>query len=104
MQISPSIAWESWAKENKITASLFSFTQQTSPLSGCIQNLNTMAVTVGENEVVDVYKKERKMNINDNDKQEDVNSVHNASETNVSEARWVPEKSLTQIYICITLE
>ena len=63
-----------------------------------------MAVTVGENEVVDVYKKERKMNINDNDKQEDVNSVHNASETNVSEARWVPEKSLTQIYICITLE
>ena len=53
--------------------------------------------------MVDVYK-ERKMNINDNDKQEDVNSVHNTSETNVSEARWVTENSLTQIYICMTLE
>ena len=58
--MSLSIAWERWAKE-KISASWVPLTQHTSPLSGCIQNLKTLALLGVEKSVTDSYKKERKM-------------------------------------------
>ena len=40
---------------------MFSLTQHTSQLSGCIQNLRTLALIAGEELVMNFYEKERKM-------------------------------------------
>ena len=53
------IAWDRWAKIKKISPSWFSLTQQTSLLSGCIQDLKTLALTAGEKSVMDFYEKDR---------------------------------------------
>ena len=50
------------ADEKKISASWFSLTQYTSPLSGFIQNLKIQALIACEYPVIDFSEKERKMN------------------------------------------
>ena len=60
MQISLSIAWVRWAKK-KISLSWFTLTQHTSPLSGCRQNLKTLALIASEKSVMNFYEKERIM-------------------------------------------
>ena len=48
---------ETGKKEKEISPSCFSLTQHTSPLSGCLQNLKTLALKAGEKSVTNFYKK-----------------------------------------------
>ena len=54
---------EAMGKVKRISASWFSLTQHTSPLSGFIQNLKSLALIAGEKSVVDFYEKERNIQI-----------------------------------------
>ena len=54
-------------KKKNISPFWFSLTQNASPVSGCIQNLKTLALIACEKSVMDFYKKEKWTN-KENDK------------------------------------
>ena len=64
----------------KISSSWFSLIQHTSPLSGYIQNLKTLALIAGEYYVVNFMRKKENKTNKWNDTQEDADSLlHNTT-------------------------
>ena len=63
-------------RQTLISASCFSFTQYTWPLSGCIQNLKTLALIGAEKSVTEIFIGEKeKWTTKGNDKQEEAESL-----------------------------
>ena len=98
-------------RQKLITPSWFPFPQYTWPLSRCKQNLKTLTVIGAENSVTKSFIGEKEKWTNKgNDKQQHADSLlHNMSyPTFVPNFKILgavnPEKSLTQISLCITLE
>ena len=100
-------------RRKNYSESWFSFSQYTWPLSRCIQNLKTLFVIQAENSVMKSFIGEKEKWTNKgNDKQQHADSLlHNTTKsypTFVPNFKIlgtvVPEKPLTQISLCITLE
>ena len=95
-----------------ITASWVFFPQYTWPLSRCIQNLKTLAVIGAENSVTKSFIGEREKWTNKgNDKSTMLilfytiqQVIPNICTKFQNPGTVVPEKSFTQISLCITLE
>ena len=100
-------------KAKYISAIFFSVPRYTWPLSMCIQNLKILSLTEAVKFMTDSLpgKKEKLSNIG-NDKQLHANSLlHNTTSHTQHLYHFfkilgavIPEKSLTQISLCITLE
>ena len=97
-------------RQKLIIESWFSFPQYTWPLSRCIQNLKRLAIIGAENSATKSFIGEKEKWTNKgNDKQQHADSLLHNTTSHTQHlyqilGTVVPEKSLTQISLCITLE